>query len=83
MTVTQLLFSFQGRINRTKFWLGLLTYFLVTMAWYFAAAFFYMMSRRPDHETLFCRPVRVHSSRNHRFACCAVLALGCGDQALA
>ena len=32
MTMPQLLFSFQGRINRTKFWLGFLIYVLVTVA---------------------------------------------------
>jgi uncharacterized membrane protein YhaH (DUF805 family) len=51
MTLIQLLFNFQGRINRTKFWLGFLIFFLVNVAWYSAAAFFYLMSQRPDHET--------------------------------
>jgi uncharacterized membrane protein YhaH (DUF805 family) len=51
MTMPQLLFSFQGRINRTKFWLGFLIYVLVTVAWYSAATFFYVMSQRPDHQT--------------------------------
>ncbi len=51
MTLIQLLFSFQGRINRTKFWLGFLIYFLATVAWYSAGIFFYLMWQRPDHET--------------------------------
>jgi uncharacterized membrane protein YhaH (DUF805 family) len=51
MTLIQLLFSFQGRINRTKFWLGFLIYFLVSVAWFSAGALFYLMWQRPDHET--------------------------------
>jgi len=51
VTVTQLLTSFEGRISRTKFWLGVLIYSLVAGVWQFASAFIYMMSRRPDFET--------------------------------
>ena len=51
MTLIQLLFSFRGRINRSKFWLGLLIYFLANVSWYSAAAFSYLIWQRPDHET--------------------------------
>lgn len=51
MTLYDLLFSFQGRINRTKFWLGLVIYLGISLAWYVAAAFVYSMSQRPEHQT--------------------------------
>ena len=63
MTLTRLLFSFQGRINRTKFWLGYLIYYLVTVACYSAAAFFYVMSYRPDHQTFWRSPPRPVAER--------------------
>jgi uncharacterized membrane protein YhaH (DUF805 family) len=51
MTLNHLLSSFEGRINRAKFWLGFLIYLLVSGSLYAAVVTCYWLSARADEAS--------------------------------